>query len=189
MLGPEHNNKAVYDERLFVRMNAFLQSYVCSYNSKKVKMQTCKPGSVIVAIYLDFLLPRRSSSLPAGSERTTHLLLDFAPDEVYRALTVTNQAVGSYPTVSPLPASRRSILCGTFCSKRSRELPGIMFYGARTFLWHGLPCQRPHCLQKIINYDQISKSLRSTRSAKEPSSVDSKSGIVSSTVNPSTSSK
>ncbi len=32
-------------------------------------------------------------------------LLDFAPDEACRAAIVADRAVGSYPTLSPLPAS------------------------------------------------------------------------------------
>ena len=35
--------------------------------------------------------------------RAILLLLDFAPDEVYRARSVARSAVGSYPTFSPLP--------------------------------------------------------------------------------------
>ena len=47
------------------------------------------------------------------------LLLGLAPDGVCRAALVSERAVGSYPTVSPLPAAGfparwRSVLCGTF---------------------------------------------------------------------------
>jgi len=42
--------------------------------------------------------------------RSRHL----APDGVYLALVITDEAVGSYPTISPLPCYRRFILCGTF---------------------------------------------------------------------------
>ena len=49
-------------------------------------------------------------------------LFGLAPGGVCRAACVTARAVGSYPTVSPLPAvfvqkdeaDRRSVLCGTF---------------------------------------------------------------------------
>ena len=34
-------------------------------------------------------------------------LLDFAPDEACRTANVADRAVGSYPTLSPLPASLR----------------------------------------------------------------------------------
>ena len=40
---------------------------------------------------------------PATLGRAAPLLLGFAPDEVCRAVTVARTAVGSYPTVSPLP--------------------------------------------------------------------------------------
>jgi len=36
-------------------------------------------------------------------ERTIPLLLDFAPDEVYRATTIADGAVVSYTTFSPFP--------------------------------------------------------------------------------------
>jgi len=67
-------------------------------------------------IYLHATLPLRSSDLPAGIGRTTHLLLGLAPDEVFPANPVTRIAVGPYPTISPLPEIRRYIFCGTFCS-------------------------------------------------------------------------
>jgi len=40
---------------------------------------------------------------PATYGRAVPLLLDFAPDEVYRANPIARVAVGSYPTFSPLP--------------------------------------------------------------------------------------
>ena len=55
-------------------------------------------------------LPRRSSSLPGDSASSVNVpLFGLAPDGVYRAVTVTSAAVGSYPTVSPLPDLRRAI--------------------------------------------------------------------------------
>ena len=55
-------------------------------------------------------LPRRSSSLPGDSASSLNVpLFGLAPDGVYRAVTVTSAAVGSYPTVSPLPDLRRAI--------------------------------------------------------------------------------
>jgi len=75
-----------------------------------------KPGSVYAVIYLGFPLPKSSSDLPAKLERTTPLLFGLAPDEVYPATPVTSGAVGSYPTISPLPIARRYIFCGTFSS-------------------------------------------------------------------------
>ena len=61
-------------------------------------------------IPLDDVLPRRSSSLPGDSASSVNVpLFGLAPDGVYRAVTVTSAAVGSYPTVSPLPDLRRAI--------------------------------------------------------------------------------
>jgi len=49
-------------------------------------------------------LPRRSSSLPGDSASSVNVpLFGLAPDGVCRAVRVTTSAVGSYPTVSPLP--------------------------------------------------------------------------------------
>ena len=90
-------------------------------------------------------LPRRSSSLPGDSASSLNVpLFGLAPDGVYRAVTVASAAVGSYPTVSPLPdppggGHRRSALCCTFrrFSPRAygaRPIAGILLYGARTFL-------------------------------------------------------
>lgn len=67
-------------------------------------------------IYLDAPLPVRSCDLPAGIGRTAHLLLGLAPDEVCHAVAVTVDAVGSYPTISPLPIAGRYIFCGTLYS-------------------------------------------------------------------------
>lgn len=55
-------------------------------------------------------LPRRSSSLPGDSASSVSVpLFGLAPDGVYRAVRVTTSAVGSYPTVSPLPVLRKAI--------------------------------------------------------------------------------
>jgi len=86
------------------------------------------------------------------------LLLDFAPDEVYRAIPVARSAVGSYPTFSPLPGrclSGRpwslplannqdrsqatnspavSFLWPCLSPCGARGLPGVILSGARTFL-------------------------------------------------------
>ncbi len=90
-------------------------------------------------------LPRRSSSLPGDSASSLNVpLFGLAPDGVYRAVRVTTSAVGSYPTVSPLPdppegGHRRSALCCTFRrfgpkAYGARPLAGILLCGARTFL-------------------------------------------------------
>lgn len=89
-------------------------------------------------------LPRRSSSLPGDSASSVSVpLFGLAPDGVYRAVRVTTSAVGSYPTVSPLPDLREepSAVCSLlhFPSLSpegygARPLAGILLYGARTFL-------------------------------------------------------
>ena len=73
-------------------------------------------------IYLGWPSPATSSSLPAAFYRTVWVtprrLFGLAPTGGYPATTVASGAVGSYPTVSPLPVPdiaaepRRSILCG-----------------------------------------------------------------------------
>jgi hypothetical protein len=94
----------------------------------------CKPGSVgrapkrrpdghfsrdAVARVLQ--QPTRGSMLraraltPLSRRAVSRRLFGLAPAGVYRAAPVAGSAVGSYPTVSPLPAvsRRRSLLCGT----------------------------------------------------------------------------
>ena len=89
--------------------------------------------------------------------RAILLLLDFAPDEVYLAKPVARFAVGSYPTISPLPdITRGQALESAFANLQdpfhrkmcpavyflwpflspygARGLPGVMLSGARTFL-------------------------------------------------------
>ena len=86
-------------------------------------MLACKPGSVgskiRMIIPLGVMSPSRSSSQPAASwsRRTvSRRLFGLAPTGVYRAAIVTDDAVGSYPTFSPLPVPKywRFVFCGTF---------------------------------------------------------------------------
>ena len=92
-------------------------------------MVTHKPGSVYVVqslaphlaiIPLEFSLPRTSSSLPRDTDGQplSVPIRGLAPNGVYQAASVTEGAVGSYPTVSPFPFQVLlvgwSILCGTF---------------------------------------------------------------------------
>ena len=71
-----------------------------------------------VIISLGFELPRTSSDLPEDLSRASWLptfrkkpadvfLFGLASGDAYRAGDVTTTAVGSYPTVSPLPEPRR----------------------------------------------------------------------------------
>ena len=88
--------------------------------------KTCKPDSVpsgicshtVVIISLGFELPRTSSDLPEDLGRasrsplptqgtTAVFLFGLASSDAYRAGDVTIPAVGSYPTVSPLPDPQR----------------------------------------------------------------------------------
>ena len=70
----------------------------------------------VISLGVRSLVP--SSSLPAASvsrRAVSRRLFGLAPIGVYRAVSVARHAVGSYPTVSPLPAvaRRRSDFCGT----------------------------------------------------------------------------
>lgn len=72
---------------------------------------------------------------PAGAGPALSLF-GLAPGGVYLATPVTSGAVGSYPTLSPLPPKRwRSTLCGTFPGVApAGRYPAPCFCGARTFL-------------------------------------------------------
>ena len=79
-------------------------------------------------------------------------LLGLAPDEVYRAIPVTRNAVSSYLAISPLPCpDLRPNLAVCFllhCLSRYRAwtLSSILPCGARTFLQHC--CRRPSATRK-----------------------------------------
>src|SRR6266568_4719196 len=96
-----------------------------------------------MVISLGWLSPATSSGLPTA--RTTRAgsrcLLGLAPTGGCRAAPVTKRAVGSYPTVSPLPLIFRAV-CFLWPSPSpcgAQALPGSLPYGARTFL--GAPIQ------------------------------------------------
>lgn len=68
-------------------------------------------------------------------------LFGFAPGGVYRAAPVASRAVGSYPTLSPLPQPRprRFAFCGTIPGVTpAGRYPAPCFHGARTFLTRSL---------------------------------------------------
>lgn len=68
-------------------------------------------------------------------------LFGFAPGGVYRAASVAGRAVGSYPTLSPLPRPKpgRFAFCGTFPGVAPAGCyPAPFFRGARTFLPRGV---------------------------------------------------
>src|SRR5436305_639136 len=99
-----------------------------------------------MVISLGWLSPATSRGLPAAqaTRAGSRCLLGLAPTGGYRATPVARRAVGSYPTVSPLPLESRAV-CSLwpFPSPRgAQELPGSLPCGARTFL--GTPLQ-PTC--------------------------------------------
>jgi len=71
-------------------------------------------------------------------------LFGIAPGGVYHAGPVARSAVGSYPTVSPLPQEAEAprggtLFCGTFPEVAlAGRYPAPHFHGARTFLPGGL---------------------------------------------------
>src|SRR5438034_3205502 len=68
-----------------------------------------------MVISLGWLSPATSRGLPAApaTRAGSRCLLGLAPTGRYRAASVAGRAVGSYPTVSPLPLDKgRSVFCG-----------------------------------------------------------------------------
>ena len=108
----------------------------------------------VAAIHLGRVSPRASCNLPgrrAGNcpEGCPSMpsLFGLAPGVVCRAAPVARRAVGSYPTLSPLPRhlrpksrpSRRFAFCGTFPGVAPAGCyPAPCFHGARTFLTRSL---------------------------------------------------
>lgn len=95
----------------------------CSFCFKKWT-PSCKPGSVFVmnhggyhssgmSITAQLKPPTRKLRTKLSRWFPIPSLCDVASDRVCRAAFVTEGAVGSYSTVSPLPLSRRFVFCGT----------------------------------------------------------------------------
>src|SRR6266545_4362293 len=103
-----------------------------------------------MVISLGWLSPATSCGLPAAqtTRAGSRCLFGLAPTGGCRATPVAGRAVGSYPTVSPLPfgIQGRSVLCGPVPSPRGAQaLPGGLPCGARTFLeWPLQPATRDH---------------------------------------------
>src|SRR2546423_14328525 len=98
---------------------------------------------------LGWLSPATSRGLPAAraTRAGSRCLLGLAPTGGYRATPVTRRAVGSYPTVSPLPLDKRAVcFLWPFPSPHGAQgLPGSLPSGARTFLSMPLhPACRDH---------------------------------------------
>jgi hypothetical protein len=74
-----------------------------------------RSGQMVIS--LGWLSPATSRGLPAAqtTRAGSRCLLGLAPTGGYRAASVARRAVGSYPTVSPLPLDKgRSVFCGPF---------------------------------------------------------------------------
>src|SRR5207237_7415777 len=87
---------------------------------------------------LGWLSPATSRGLPAAqaTRAGSRCLLGLAPTGGYRATPVARRAVGSYPTVSPLPLESRAV-CSLWpfpSPHGAQALPGSLPCGARTFL-------------------------------------------------------
>ena len=117
----------------------------------------CKPGSVRQAVTRPrdghsswtpvagrLALPTRTTGPETGLRLAPpSSLFGIAPGGVCRAVPVARSAVGSYPTLSPLPLrpepARRFAFCGTFPGVApAGRYPAPCFHGARTFLSCGL---------------------------------------------------
>ncbi len=87
------------------------------------------------AIHLGDKSPYRSSDLPEShAGRVFASLFDLAPSGVYPAIIVTNNAVRSYRTISPLPQILNRKKGGIFSAALSvgSHLPGVTW---RSALW------------------------------------------------------
>ena len=91
-----------------------------------------------MVISLGWLSPATSCGLPAAQTTRdgSRCLLGLAPTGGCRATPVARRAVGSYPTVSPLPFGSRAVcFLWPFPSPfGAQALPGGLPCGARTFL-------------------------------------------------------
>ena len=133
---------------------------------------SCRPVSRVLSsvatrtvIPLGARSPAPSSSLPAASWSgwaTPRCLFGLAPAGVCHAAAVTSRAVGSYPTVSPLPELRRTgAIGGLFSVALSvgalRHRPGVTWQRALRSpdFPRALACPRPsgrqHPPRKIIS--------------------------------------
>ncbi len=120
---------------------------------EEIRQLACKPGSVWprfdpergshssgTAFACRLAQPTRMTGPETGCERAfarpVSSLFGLAPGGVYLAAAVTRSAVGSYPTLSPLPCDAwRFALCGTFPGVApAGRYPAPYFRGARTFL-------------------------------------------------------
>jgi hypothetical protein len=127
---PQHKNKHA----------RFAPGVVAAFVSRVLFLARVASREVAV-IHLGRASPRASCGLPwsSGGQPSNAPLRGLAPDGVCHATPVTERAVGSYSTVSPLPGAasrpRRFAFLWHFPRGRPhRALPGILPCGARTFL-------------------------------------------------------
>ena len=92
-------------------------------------------------IHLGQASPRASCDLPVScAGHAIGNLFGLAPNGVCPATIVTNSAVCSYHTLSPLPYSKKDPKAVYFLrhfpwARAPQALPGVLPCGARTFLW------------------------------------------------------
>ena len=102
-----------------------------------------------MVISLGWLSPATSCGLPAAqaTRAGSRCLLGLAPTGGCRATPVAGRAVGSYPTVSPLPLDKgRSVFCGPF-----RRLSAPRCYLAVCPVELGLSSIRPFSRRTATN--------------------------------------
>jgi hypothetical protein len=120
---------------------------------------------VLAVIPLGRSLPNASCSLPRGLGRqpSNAPLHGLAPDGVCLATAVTDCAVGSYSTFSPLPDAPKRFGRSNFLwhfprGFPHRALPGILPCGARTFL--GLVAKRARDRLRCCNGRELRGSVQ-----------------------------
>jgi len=130
------------------------------------------------------LAPRKMECAPLQERRSMSrasppLLFGLAPRGVFRALAIASEAVGSYPTFSPLPTCEHCETSRRFCLRDAtvllRSAGGLIFCGTiRSFaLWRSplalpgtLPCQefwptnRWPCLRTVSGLSSRCCALR-----------------------------
>jgi hypothetical protein len=164
-----------------------------SSDKKSAVEKTYKPDSVPsriwsqtgVIISLGFELPRTSSDLPEDLGRASRLptfrrkptdvfLFGLASGDAYPASDVATTAVGSYPTVSPLPepqrqdltshrlGHRRFVLCGAGVGSLRLGVTQRPAHEVRTFLlerYH--PKRSPGPLPRALEYRKQTREVAS----------------------------
>jgi len=90
--------------------------------------------------------PFPSSDLPESHvSHVIGFLFGLAPSGVFPAIPVASDAVRSYRTFSPLPATKSLAVYFLWhfpSAYAAQALPGTLAHGARTFLWCYLKQQR-----------------------------------------------